>query len=30
MTRDEVFTKLTEVFRDVFDNDNIVLKEDTV
>lgn len=30
MTREEVFTKLTEVFRDVFDNDNIVLKEDTV
>ena len=30
MTREEVFTKLTEVFRDVFDNDNIVLKKDTV
>lgn len=30
MTREEVFTKLTEVFRDVFDNDHIVLKEDTV
>lgn len=30
MTRDDVFTKLTEVFRDVFDNDNIVLKEETV
>lgn len=30
MTREEVFTKLTEVFRDVFDNDNIVLKEYTV
>lgn len=30
MTREDVFTKLTEVFRDVFDNDNIVLKEDTV
>lgn len=30
MTREEVFTKLTDVFRDVFDNDNIVLKEDTV
>jgi len=30
MTREDVFTKLTEVFRDVFDNDNIVLKEETV
>ena len=30
MTREEVFTKLTDVFRDVFDNDNIVLKEGTV
>lgn len=30
MTREDVFAKLTEVFRDVFDSDEIVLNEDTV
>lgn len=30
MTRDDVYSKLTEVFHDVFDNDNIVLNENTV
>lgn len=30
MTRDEVWTKLCEVIREVFDNDKIVLNEDSV
>jgi len=30
MTRDDVYSKLTEVFQDVFDNDDIVLNENTV
>lgn len=30
MTREDVFEQLTAVFRDVFDSDDIVLKEDTV
>lgn len=30
MTREVVFEQLTAVFRDVFDSDDIVLKEDTV
>lgn len=29
MTRDQVFDRLEEVFRDVFDNDSITLYEDT-
>ncbi|MBR6100847.1 MAG: acyl carrier protein [Ruminococcus sp.] len=29
MTRDQVFDRLEEVFRDVFDDDGIVLYEDT-
>ncbi len=29
MTREEVFTQLTEVFWDVFDDEDIVLKDDT-
>lgn len=29
MTRDQVFDRLEEVFRDVFDDDSIVLYEDT-
>ena len=30
MTREEVFEKLTEVFRDVFDNDEIEIGDSTV
>lgn len=29
MTRDQVFDRLEQVFRDVFDDDSIVLYEDT-
>ena len=29
MTREEVFEKLTEVFRDVFDDEEITLSEET-
>ena len=29
MTREEVFEKLTEVFRDVFDDEDITLSEET-
>ncbi|MBR4554332.1 MAG: acyl carrier protein [Ruminococcus sp.] len=29
MTRDEVFDRLEEIFRDVFDDDSITLYEDT-
>ncbi len=29
MTREEVFEKLTEVFQDVFDDDSIVLSDET-
>ena len=29
MTREEVFTQLTEVFWDVFDDEDIVLTDDT-
>ncbi len=29
MTREEVFEKLTEVFQDVFDDDTIVLSDET-
>ena len=29
MGRKEIFEKLTEIFRDVMDNDEIVLKEET-
>lgn len=29
MSRDEIFEKLTEIFRIVMDNDEIVLEEDT-
>ena len=29
MTRDEVFEKLTEVFRDVFDRDDITVSDET-
>ena len=30
MTREEVFEKLTEIFRDVFDNDEIEIGDTTV
>ena len=30
MTREEVFEKLTEIFRDVFDNDEIEISDTTV
>ncbi|MBR1910855.1 MAG: acyl carrier protein [Treponema sp.] len=30
MTRDEVYKRLNEVFRDVFDDDSIVLNDSTV
>ena len=30
MTREEVFEKLTEIFRDVFDNDEIEISDATV
>ena len=29
MTREEVFAKLNEVFRDVFDDEDIVVTDDT-
>lgn len=29
MSREEVFARLTDVFRDVFDDDSIVLSDDT-
>lgn len=29
MTREEVFSKLSEVFQDVFDDDGIVISEET-
>lgn len=30
MTREEIFEKLTEIFRDVFDNDDIEIDDATV